>query len=285
MKKCLLSLTSIVFAGSMIAQNCMPYHNPNATQLGFDPNPFVGSAAGSPYDEVITIVLPLKVSTNGAIPNVDSITLCKIRIISFSNDTLDALGYSYEVWARTLGSSPTDYNVLALNVDTIPINPNSQFTRACLRLKHSNPPAPISGNIDSIPLKIIVGAYADMGSGCADLSNMGGTDTFVVKLPVKAAIYAGIDENEIDNSVFAIYNNYPNPAADFTNINFSTPNVGKVTLTIVDALGRLVHQQNITSKQGLNSVLVNTASLRNGIYLYTIEYNGKSITRKLVVNK
>jgi hypothetical protein len=114
---------------------------------------------------------------------------------------------------------------------------------------------------------------------------MGGTANFVVKLPVKAAIYAGIDENEIDHSVFAIYNNYPNPAVDFTNINFTTPNAGKVTITLVDALGRLVHQQNITSKSGLNSLPVNTSSLRNGIYMYTVEYNGKSMTRKLVVNK
>lgn len=284
MKKCLLSLASIVFAGSMIAQNCMPVHNPSATLLGFDPNPIQGSAAGTPYDEVITIVLPLKVSTGGALP-VDSITLCKIRIISFSNDTLDALGYNYEVWARTLGSNPADYNVLALTTDTIPVNTNAQFTRACLRLTHPNPPAPVSGDIDSIPLNITIGAYSDLGFGCTDLTTLGGTDNFVVKLPVKAAIYAGIDESEVDNSVFAIYNNYPNPAADFTNINFTTPNAGKVNLTVVDALGRLVHQQNITSKSGLNTVPVNTASLRNGIYMYTVEYNGKSITRKLVVNK
>jgi hypothetical protein len=284
MKKCLLSLAPIVFAGSMIAQNCMPVHNSNATQLGFDPNPIQGSAAGTPYDEVITIVLPKRVSTNGALP-VDSIDLCKIRIISFSSDTLNALGYSYEVWARTLGSSPTDYNVLALSVDTIPINPNTNLTRACLRLKHPNPPAPQSGDIDSIPLNITIGAYSDLGFGCTDLSSLGGTDDFIVKLPVKAAIYAGIDENEVDNSVFAIYNNYPNPAADFTNINFTTPNAGKVNLTVVDALGRLVHQQNITSKSGLNSLPVNTSSLRNGIYMYTVEYNGKSMTRKLVVNK
>lgn len=285
MKKLLLNFIGIVFTGSLMAQNCMPSHNPNATQIGFDPNPFQGSAAGTPYDEVITIVLPLKVSTNGAIPNVDSISLCKIRIISFSNDTLDALGFSYEVWARTLGANPVDYDVLALSTDTIPIDPNSQYTRACLRLKHSNPPAPISGDIDSIPLNITVAAYADFGTGCTDLSSMGGTETFVVKLPVKAAIYAGINENEIDNNVFAVYNNYPNPAADFTNINFSTPNAGKVNLTVVDALGRLVYQQNITSKSGLNTVPVNTASLRNGIYMYTVEYNGKSMTRKLVVNK
>ncbi len=284
MKKCLLSLMPLVFAGSLMAQNCMPYHNPNSTQLGFDPNPIQGSAAGTPYDEVVTIVLPKKVSTNGAL-SVDSIDLCNIEIIDFSSDTLDALGYSYEVWARTLGSSPIEYDVLALSTDTIPIDPNSPYTRACLRLKHNNPPAPVSLDIDSVPVNIVIGAYADLGFGCVNLSSMGGTETFVIKLPVKAAIYAGINENEIDNSVFAIYNNYPNPAADFTNINFTTPSAGKVNLTVVDALGRLVHQQNITSKSGLNSIPVNTATLRNGIYIYTVEYNGKSLTRKLVVNK
>lgn len=284
MKKCLLSFATLVFAGSLVAQNCMPQHNPNATQLGFDPNPIQGSAAGTPYDEVITIVLPKRVSTGGSLP-VDSIDLCKIEIISFSSDTLNALGYSYEVWAKTLGSSPVEYDVLALSTDTIPINPNSQFTRACLRLKHANPPAPVSGDIDSIPLNITVGAYSDLGFGCTDLSSMGGTEDFVVKLPVKAAIYASINENELDKTVFAIYNNYPNPASEYTNINFTTPTAGKVNLTVVDALGRLVHQQNITSKSGLNTIPVNTTSLRNGIYMYTVEYNGKSITRKLVVNK
>jgi hypothetical protein len=283
MKKCLLSLATLVFAGSLVAQNCMPQHNPNATQLGFDPNPIQGSAAGTAYDEVITIVLPKKVYAGAPIN--DSITLCKIGIVSFSNDTLDALGYSYEVWAKTLGSSPVDYDVLALSTDTIPINPNSNLTRACLRLSHPNPPAPVSGDIDSIPLNITIAAWSDLGFGCTDLSSIGGTEDFVVKLPVKAAIYAGINENEIDNNVFAIYNNYPNPASEFTNINFTTPSAGKVNLTVVDALGRLVYQQNITSKSGLNTIPVNTASLRNGIYIYTVEYNGKSMTRKLVVNK
>ncbi|MCX7744790.1 MAG: T9SS type A sorting domain-containing protein [Flavobacteriales bacterium] len=283
MKKCLLSLATLVFAGSLVAQNCMPQHNSNATQLGFDPNPINGSIAGQAYDEVITIVLPRKVYAGPPIN--DSITLCKIGIVSFSNDTLDALGYQYEVWAKTLGSSPVDYNVLALSTDTIPVNPNTNLTRACLRLKHSNPPAPQSGDIDSIPLNITVAAWSDLGFGCIDLSGTGGTEDFIVKLPVKAAFYAGINENEIDNSVFSIYNNYPNPAADFTNINFTTPIAGKVNLTVVDALGRLVYQQNITSKSGLNTISVNTSSLRNGIYLYTVEYNGKSITRKLVVNK
>lgn len=281
MKKGLLYVTGILVAGTLNAQNCIPDYNPSATTLGFDPNPIVGSVEGVPYDEVVTIVLPRQVDNTLTPTPGDSIPLCKIEILSVSGVPS---GYNYEVWATTLGSG-TAYNVLALTVDTIPVHPTNPLTRGCLRLSNSNPPGPtVDPLIDSIPITVIIAAWANLGFGCTSLESVGGTDTFIVKLPVKDAVFASV-ETEIENEVFAVYSNYPNPANQQTTLSFTTPVAAPVQVTIMDALGRQVFATSFTSKQGINTLPVSTQNLRSGMYLYTIHYNGKAITKKLIVNK
>ncbi len=281
MRKSLLFIAGLVVAGSMNAQNCIPDYNPNATQLGFDPNPIQGSVAGVPYDEVVTIVLPQKVDNTLTPTPGDSIPLCNIEILSVSGIPT---GYNYEVWGTVLGSG-APYNVLALSTDTIPVNPNSNFTRGCLRLTNPNPPAPtVDPLIDSVSITVEIAAWSDIGFGCVSLQAAGGTETFEVKLPVKSSVFASV-ENELNNNTFDVYSNYPNPAQQSTNVSFSTPVSGDVNIVMIDALGRQVYNQNMTSKTGLNTVNINTANFKSGVYMYTIQFNGKSVTKKMIVNK
>ncbi|MCZ2444192.1 MAG: T9SS type A sorting domain-containing protein [Flavobacteriales bacterium] len=281
MKKGLLYLAGIFIAGAMNAQNCIPDYNPSATILGFDPNPINGSVEGVPYDEVVTIVLPRQVDNTLTPAPGDSIPLCEVQILSITGVPS---GYNYEVWATTLGSG-TAYNVLDLAIDTIPIHPTNPLTRACLRLTNSNPPGPtIDPLIDSIPIQVIIAAWSNLGFGCVSLEGVGGTDTFLVKLPIKDAVFASV-EDEMNNEIFAVYANYPNPANQQTTLSFTTPTVAPVQVTIVDALGRQVFVSTFTSKQGLNTLPVSTQNLRSGVYMYTIYYNNKAITKKLIVNK
>lgn len=279
MKKVLLFAMGAMLGGSLMAQNCVPNILDTAITLGFVPNPIVGATEGVPYDEVVTIVLPQKVDNTLTPSPGDSITLCAITINSITG--LPA-GYNYEVWAKS-GGVGAPYQVTGtVNPDSISINQNASLTRACLRLSNTNPGAPAVQPIDSVPITIVIGAWADI-LGCTDLSTAGGTDTFQVKLPIKSVTF-GIDSH-YDLNKFAIYSNYPNPASTSTYINFSTPDAGLVTLSMYDAVGRLVQNIRLTSKQGANSYLMDTGSLGSGVYTYTMEFSGKVLSKRLVVSR
>jgi len=282
MKKLLLFALGAVVSGNMMAQNCVPDILDTAMTLGFVPNPIVGSTEGVAYDEVVTIVLPGKVDNTLSPAPGDSLSLCAIGIVSVTG--LPS-GYSYDVWAKT-GGTGAARQVIDGNggtPDTIGINQNSGLTRACLRLSNLTPPGPtIDPLVDSVPITVIVEAYLNLGA-CTGLGTTG-RDTFVVKLPVKDAVFASIDD-EMDPNTFGVYNNYPNPAQGFTNIHFSTPSAGQVEITVFDAVGRQVKSVSFTSKPGVNTYVLETSSLRSGIYMYNVKYNNKVQSKKLIISK
>lgn len=281
MKKVLLVLSGAFLSLNMMAQDCTPAIYDTATTLGFVPYPIVGSTEGEAYDEVVTIVIPQKVDNTLTSTPGDSITLCAVSIINVIGMPS---GYNYEVWAHH-GGNPTapSYDVLAQTVDTMGVNPNANLTRACLRITNLTPPAPAVTPTDTVLVTVVIGAWANILS-CQDLSGAGGTDTFQLKLPQRSSVYVGI-ENEIDNSQFNVYSNFPNPANGSTTLSYSTPVAGKVTLTVVDAVGRVVRNINLTSKAGLNTYILNTADMNAGVYMYNITHNGKTITKRMIISK
>src|SRR5688572_32987207 len=119
MKKLLLFALSVGFVAAVNAQDCTSLIDQNASTLGTNPNPPVGSVAGVPYDEVNTLVLPRAVDNTLTGPPGDSINLCAIEI---KNVIGMPPGYTYEVWAfhgNALNTNP--YDVMAQTVDTIHI--------------------------------------------------------------------------------------------------------------------------------------------------------------------
>lgn len=279
MKKVLLFAMGAMLGGSLMAQNCVPNILDTAITLGFVPNPIVGATESVPYDEVVTIVLPQKVDNTLTPSPGDSITLCAISINSITG--LPA-GYNYEVWAKSGGFGAAYQVTGTTDPDTISINQNANLTRACLRLSNTNPGAPVNP-IDSVPITIVIGAWADI-LGCTDLSGAGGTDTFSVKLPIKSAVYIGI-ENEIQPGAFAVYSNFPNPADNSTTLNFSTPVAGEVEIAIYEATGRIVRNIRMNSKAGVNSYWLDTQELQSGVYLYTVTYNGKVASKRFMISR
>jgi hypothetical protein len=70
---------------------------------------------------------------------------------------------------------------------------------------------------------------------------------------------------------------FPNPAAE--NVTITLPsNTNKAELLIYTAQGQLLSQTQISSTQ-----TINTSSLANGLYLFVIQSNGKTIGREKVI--
>jgi len=98
--------------------------------------------------------------------------------------------------------------------------------------------------------------------------------------------------NEIEVEVVALPGqyvlgqNYPNPFNPTTSIIYSIPEAGQVTLSIFNLLGeKVVDLVNEVKESGTHAVNFNASSLSSGTYIYTLNVNGKSISKKMALIK
>ncbi len=82
--------------------------------------------------------------------------------------------------------------------------------------------------------------------------------------------------------------NYPNPFNPTTNIRFTVPESGHVSLNVYNLIGqRMATLVNQPMNAGTHTVTFDTASLNlsSGLYLYRLEFMEQSITRKMLLVK
>ncbi len=84
----------------------------------------------------------------------------------------------------------------------------------------------------------------------------------------------------------ALFQNYPNPFNPSTNIRFVLKEQSFVTLTVFNALGQKVADVvNGRLQAGSFSIRFDGASLSTGVYMYRLQANGSSISRKMLLVK
>jgi cyclomaltodextrinase / maltogenic alpha-amylase / neopullulanase len=98
---------------------------------------------------------------------------------------------------------------------------------------------------------------------------------------------SGVEQNNNRlPQTFSLNQNYPNPFNPSTTISFNIPSSGNVELKIYDILGREVAiLLNGPQQSGEHRVNFNSSGLASGIYIYRINYNGSSYSRKMMVLK
>lgn len=85
-------------------------------------------------------------------------------------------------------------------------------------------------------------------------------------------------------SVLSIGQNVPNPAQDYTMINYSLKQPERVTMTIRDLSGRVVAIQEEGLKMaGQQFIRFHTDNLSAGIYTYTLQAGTVSLTKEMMV--
>ncbi len=77
----------------------------------------------------------------------------------------------------------------------------------------------------------------------------------------------------------------PNPASDQTQISAVFPSPTDVELRVVNTIGQLIEERSVNLTEGTHRFDFDTRSWRSGVYFVNIEYDGKMITRKLVIAK
>ncbi len=95
-----------------------------------------------------------------------------------------------------------------------------------------------------------------------------------------------VGTNNISEKVFSVSQNYPNPSAASTLINFTLPSSGEVQFTVRNMIGQDMDVINFGSKvSGAHTIKVNTNKFAPGIYFYSLKFGDKEITKKMVVSR
>jgi hypothetical protein len=117
---------------------------------------------------------------------------------------------------------------------------------------------------------ILVSGAADVNCPIVDVSN-------------STAI--GDDQN-VQPDRYVLEQNYPNPFNPTTNISFTIPNSGLVSLKVFDALGREVATLvNEVKPAGNYLVNFNAENLASGIYFYRLQAGGFTQNHKMILLK
>jgi len=100
------------------------------------------------------------------------------------------------------------------------------------------------------------------------------------KLPV------GVEETEPLPISFEVKQNYPNPFNPKTTITFSIPKAGNVVVKVFNILG----QEVATIFNGLlpaqtHHIDFDASKLTSGVYIYSVQYDGLTISKKMVLMK
>ena len=92
--------------------------------------------------------------------------------------------------------------------------------------------------------------------------------------------------NDLQPKSFSLSQNYPNPFNPNTEIKYSIPESGMVTLKVYNLLGQVVVTLvNKEQKAGSYTVNYDASGLASGVYLYRIQAGSFALTKKMILLK
>ncbi len=84
-------------------------------------------------------------------------------------------------------------------------------------------------------------------------------------------------------NIFTMEQNIPNPTDNSTIIRYSIPQSGKVIFRIHSMNGQILYNKVIDSESGNQRIEINTLELSSGIYMYSMEYKGQRIVKRMSI--
>lgn len=95
-----------------------------------------------------------------------------------------------------------------------------------------------------------------------------------------------VEVDVVSPSKFELAQNYPNPFNPTTLISFTIPQSGNVKLSVYNLLGQEISTLvNEYREAGTYDVEFNAVNLNSGVYLYKLESNGLTLTKKMTLLK
>lgn len=76
---------------------------------------------------------------------------------------------------------------------------------------------------------------------------------------------------------------YPNPSAGDFNVELNALTTGNATFTLVNINNEVLQSKSVDIVNGINQIEVSAADLSHGMYYLRVDWNGKSLVKKVVV--
>jgi hypothetical protein len=95
-----------------------------------------------------------------------------------------------------------------------------------------------------------------------------------------------VEDHKLTNPIFSLNQNYPNPFNSSTIIQFRLPEESDINIKLFNVLGENI--QTITDgyySKGEHSINFSSGKLSSGIYLYKLQTETNSLTKKLIIIK
>ncbi len=93
-------------------------------------------------------------------------------------------------------------------------------------------------------------------------------------------IESGIEEDALSTSGLSLY---PNPVSNILRVDHMSDYTGKAVLSMTDMAGRTVYTETIDLVQGMNNRFILVSKLAKGVYMLSLNYNGKQVVSKVMV--
>jgi len=98
--------------------------------------------------------------------------------------------------------------------------------------------------------------------------------------------YATGTADEIKSTMHQALYNYPNPADNYTNIEFELPLKSDFTFSVYDLNGKLIYSNEYKQQeQGSHTINYNTTELANGLYFYRVDSDYLKEGGKLLIKR
>ncbi len=118
---------------------------------------------------------------------------------------------------------------------------------------------------------------------CAKTVLSGDVNTANDEVCVSITGLAGIETYNYD--AFELMQNVPNPSNNATDIVYYVPNAGKIHFEMMDILGQMVKTEEQDARRGKNQIDLDVSAIPEGIYFYSVEFNGEKLTKRMAITK
>lgn len=139
-----------------------------------------------------------------------------------------------------------------------------------------------NGCADIIGTPTVAGHYPLTAVVITYASGFTQTDT-INYYSIDIASASGVDE--FSSNGFAVHQNSPNPFSDFSSISYSIPHKGIVEFKLYNLLGKEVYHDTEAANAGVNSISVDAKNFSPGVYMYSMQFENQTITKRLVISK
>jgi hypothetical protein len=249
MKKIFILLLWLLLAGHHVISQCVP--DLNITQPGIYPDSATGLApgvVGQPYQQVMQI----KVLTDTSIVYLGfqvNVTIQNIQLMSFTGFPP---GITY-----------------ACNPATC-IFPGG--SNACVLISG----VPTTAGVYNLNAVVRTTGTTVLFGQTITLTQFDTIDYYSIVVGV-AGLY------EINPLMFNLGIPWPNPAVDYTVVDFYVPSDARLSYGIYTLTGQQVRAGTLRARKGFNIHKISLQGLTPGVYLYSLSTHSLRLTRKLVV--